>query len=80
MTGSAGLAQARRRFGVIITAAPVRALTTHERAWQLEDLLTDGARGTAEAAARRGNLSARRALNDLRSAVAGLSAEGDDVA
>lgn len=71
VAGDAGREQARRRFGATATE---RAGWPTE--WQLEDLLDrPGARGAAEAAARAGNASARRALDQLASGVAGLTAE-----
>ena len=60
------LAEARRRFGPPATPASDTA-----REWTVDELRDKpSARGLAEAAARQGNRSARRALDDLQAETA----------
>lgn len=69
--GDAGRAAARQRFSATPTE---RAGWPTE--WTLEALMDrPGARGAAQAAARAGNASARRALDQLASGVTELTAQ-----
>jgi hypothetical protein len=69
MVGGKGLAEAQRRFTPPSQVTAARL----SRQWVIEDLFDrPGARGEAHAAARAGNASAHRALENLATALAEL--------
>lgn len=78
MNAARGAAEAARRFAA--TNGANHPLTTRE--FTMESLMANrGERGVAEAAARfHNNTSARRALADLKRAVANLENSSDDAA
>jgi hypothetical protein len=82
VSGDAGMAEARRRFGTPADTSTTDTTTSDAPAFTMESIMDGKGRiGAAHAAARAGDKDAATALAELRRAVAGIDHDqGDDAA